>query len=403
MGEMCPTLYLAEVSMKRSQKASLTITLIIGMMFIASIFTLQGSLLTSMITHYNLSDSVQGFASSAACAGGVVALLSSFFLIGHVPKLLLLRIGVAICAVFLALLKFSPAFSVFVIMWFAIGIGLGYMDMLVSSCMADLYEGRAATRMMCILHTSYCVVSSTIPMVYDMMMKRMAWNSLYLWVGGVGIVLLLMFTLSVRYARSGMKQEPMAEKRMSFKDMAAVMKKGALPALVAAMFCHGVYLGGLNTWLNRYVSVTLNTNLGSFAISSMFIGVLISRLVVSLSTISAVKFIRRMGYAAGLCLLIALPFKNGTVMCGAVCVSGLLFGAMIPCILDVGCAATPESTMFATTSMVLSLYLGEAIVPPVIGALEAAFSLHVGIALCGVFMAITSVCCGVAKIPSDIR
>ena len=389
--------------MKKSQKACLTLTLIIGMMFIASIFTLQGSLLTSLIAHYNLADSVQGFASSAACAGGVVALLSSFFLIGHVPKLVLLRIGVAICAVFLALLKFSPVFSVFVIMWFAIGIGLGYMDMLVSSCMADLYEGRAATRMMCVLHMSYCVISSTIPMVYDLMLKHMAWNSLYLWVAGIGIALLLLFTLSVRFARSGMKKEPMAEKRMSLKDMAAVMKKGALPALVIAMFCHGIFLGGLNTWLNRYVSVTLNTNLGSFAISAMFIGVLISRLVVSLTTISAVKFIRRMGYAAAACILIALPFKNGAVMCGAVCASGLLFGAMIPCILDVGCAATPESTMFATTSMVLSLYLGEAVVPPVIGALETAFSLHVGIGLCGVFMAVTSVFCSVARLPKDIR
>ena len=110
-----------------------------------------------------------------------------------------------------------------------------------------------------------------------------------------------------------------------------------------------------------------------------------------------------MGYAAAACILIALPFKNGAVMCGAVCVSGLLFGAMIPCILDVGCAATPESTMFATTSMVLSLYLGEAVVPPVIGALETAFSLHVGIGLCGVFMAVTSVFCSVARLPKDIR
>lgn len=106
-------------SMKKSQRNCLTVTLLMGMMFLAAIFTLQGALLTSLIAHYSVADSVQGFASSAASAGGVLALISSFFLIGHLSKLLLLRLAVAACAVFLALLKISPTFAVFVAMWFA--------------------------------------------------------------------------------------------------------------------------------------------------------------------------------------------------------------------------------------------------------------------------------------------
>lgn len=58
----------------------------------------------------------------------------------------------ATCAVFLALLKVSPAYAVFVVMWFALGIGMGYLDMLVSSCMADLYEGI----IFCIAFTFLC-------------------------------------------------------------------------------------------------------------------------------------------------------------------------------------------------------------------------------------------------------
>jgi hypothetical protein len=83
----------------------LTAALLMGMMFLAAIFTLQGALLTSLITHYSVAESVQGFASSAASIGGVVALISSFFLIGKLSKLLLLRLSVATCAVFLVLLK----------------------------------------------------------------------------------------------------------------------------------------------------------------------------------------------------------------------------------------------------------------------------------------------------------
>ncbi|MBQ3574638.1 MAG: MFS transporter, partial [Clostridia bacterium] len=365
--------------MKKAQRNCLTVTLLLGMMFLAAIFTLQGALLTSLIAHYNVSDSVQGFASSAASIGGVVALVSSFFLIGKLSKLLLLRLAVAACALFLALLKLSPTFALFVAMWFALGIGMGYLDMLVSSCMADLYEGRAATRMMCILHTSYGIVSSIVPVVYGgMLSSGIMWNNIYLYVAAAGAALLVLFIFAMRYARTDKREEPTAENRLSLGDMRRIMSKGVLPALVCAMFCQGIYLGGFNTWIERYVSVTLGSSLGSLSLSLMFFGVMLSRLILAFAPISPVKYIRYAGIASGMFLLAALPFKSGLIMCIGMCASGICFGAFIPCTLDVGCALTPESSMFATTAMMLAVYLGQAVAPPVIGALGAAFGLHAG-------------------------
>jgi len=390
--------------MKTAQRNCLTAALLLGMMFLAAIFTLQGALLTSLIAHYGVTDSVQGFASSAMSIGGVVALVSSFFLIGKLSKLLLLRIAVGICAVFLALLKVSPTFAVFVIMWFALGIGMGYLDMLVSSCMADLYEGRAATRMMCILHTSYGIVSSIVPVVYGKLLDSgVKWNNVYLYVAAVGTALLVFFAFAMRFARANVQNEPTAENRMSFRDMCRVLSKGVLPALVCAMFCQGIYLGGFNTWIERYVSVTLGSSLGSLSLSLMFFGVMVSRLTLAFAPISPVKYIRFAGVASGLFLLAALPFKNGTIMCIGMCASGICFGAFIPCTLDVGCALTPESSMFATTAMMLAVYLGQAVAPPVIGALGAAFSLHVGIAFCIAFTLLCSLFCRFAKLNGSVR
>ncbi len=370
-----------------------------GMMFLAAIFTLQGALLTSLITHYSVADSVQGFASSTASIGGVVALISSFFLIGKLSKLLLLRLSVATCAVFLALLKVSPTYAVFVVMWFGLGIGMGYLDMLVSSCMADLYEGRAATRMMCILHTSYGIVSSVVPVVYGRLLDcGIRWNNIYLYVAAAGVVLLVLFTLAMRYARTDRQSEPTAESKLSFADMRRIMSKGVLPALVCAMFCQGIYLGGFNTWIERYVSITLGSNLGSLSLSLMFFGVMISRLTLAFAPISPVKYIRFAGLASGIFLLAAMPFRNGAIMCAGMFASGVCFGAFIPCTLDVGCAATPESSMFATTAMMLAVYLGQAVAPPIIGALGAAFSLHAGIVFCIAFTLLCSLFCRFAKL-----
>lgn len=390
--------------MKKAQRNCLTATLLMGMMFLAAIFTLQGALLTSLIAHYNVTDTVQGFASSAMSVGGVVALVSSFFLIGKLSKLLLLRLAVGTCAVFLALLKVSPAFAVFVVMWFALGIGMGYLDMLVSSCMADLYEGRAATRMMCILHTSYGIVSSIVPVIYGKLLSSgTKWNNIYLYVAAAGAALVVLFTVAVRFARTSKQEEPTAENRMTFKDMRRIMSKGVLPALVCAMFCQGIYLGGFNTWIERYVSVTLGSDLGSLSLSLMFFGVMISRLTLAFAPIPPVKYIKYAGIVSGLFLLAALPFKNGIVMCIGMCASGICFGAFIPCTLDVGCALTPESSMFATTAMMLAVYLGQAVAPPVIGALGAAFSLHVGIAFCIAFTFLCSLFCKFAKLNDAVH
>ena len=390
--------------MKKIQRNCLTVTLLMGMMFLAAIFTLQGALLTSLISHYSVVESVQGFASSAASVGGVVALVSSFFLIGKLSKLLLLRLSVATCAVFLALLKVSPAYAVFVAMWFALGVGMGYLDMLVSSCMADLYEGRAATRMMCILHTSYGIVSSIVPVVYSKILASgTQWNNIYLYVAAAGALLLILFTLAMRFARSGLQTEPTAEQRLSLRDMRKILSKGVLPALVCAMFCQGIYLGGFNTWIDRYVSITLGSNLGSLSLSLMFFGVMLSRLTLAFAPIPPVKYIRYAGLASGLFLLAALPFQNGAIMCAGVFLSGVCFGAFIPCTLDAGCALTPESSMFATTAMMLAVYLGQAVAPPVIAALGAAFNLHVGILFCIAFTFLCSLFCRFAKLPDNMR
>ena len=66
------------------------------------------------------------------------------------------------------------------------------------------------------------------------------------------------------------------------------------------------------------------------------------------------------------------------LLCIALSAAGLAFGALIPCMLDLACREVPESSMLATTALALSLYLGQIVAPPLIGALESAVNLHAG-------------------------
>lgn len=380
--------------MKSSQRGMLAAGLMLGMVLLAAIGSLQGALLNSVIEHFHLSSSAQGAASAAASAGSVLALLVSFLLIGRFPKLTLLRLALALSAVSLALLKIAPAFGAFVALWLLVGVGSGFIDMLLSSCMADLFTGREATRMMCLLHTCFGLFSVICPALYGrLLLGRLAWNDIYLCVAAAAVALTVFLTVAVRLTRESTGRALAAEERLSPRTMLGILRQGALPGLLAAMVCHGLFLGGLNTWINRYLGVTLASDLGSLGLSFLFFGVMASRLLASFLPVDTVRYVRVGGLAAGALLLLALPFRSGTLMCISLSAQGLAFGAMIPCLLDLSCREVPESTMLATTAMGLSLYVGQIIAPPLIGALESAWSLHAGIALCGVFMLLASACC----------
>ena len=385
--------------MKTHQRRALAAALMLGMALLAAVGALQGALLSSIIEHYQLSNSAQGAASAAASVGSMLALLGSFLLIGRLPKLTLLRLAFCLSAVALGLLKLVPVFGVFVTLWLLVGIGSGFIDMLLSSCMADLYEGRMATRMMCLLHTLFGLSSVVCPALYSRLIRGgLPWNDIYLFVSILALALVVFLSVAVHLASGSGGKVLAAEKRLSLRAMVGILRKGALPGLLAAMACHGFFLGGMITWINRYVGVVLGSGLGDFALSFLFFGVMASRLLVSFLPISTVHYVRVGGIAGGLMLLLALPFQNGALMCAALSAQGLAFGALIPCMLDLSCREVPESSMLATTSMGLSMYVAQAGAPPLIGALEEAFSLHVGIALCGAFMILTSVCCLLAPL-----
>ena len=177
-----------------------------------------------------------------------------------------------------------------------------------------------------------------------------------------------------------------------FREKAAESGKGTdlrLPGLILAMFAHGIFLSGLNTWINRYAGLLP----GTFTIpaqSFLFAGIMLSRLLVPFLPIRTERYVLSGGIGAGIVLALGLVTGNGLALRLSLLVSGLLAGALLPCMLSIGCSRHREDTLMVTTSMLLALYLGQGISAPVIGGLESAFGLVSGIFLCALCMALTS-------------
>ena len=109
--------------------------------------------------------------------------------------------------------------------------------------------------------------------------------------------------------------------------------------------------------------------------------------------ISSEAYLSVGGVVAGTAVLLAIPAGSAVWMCIALCVCGLFFGAMIPCILTMVSAHVPDNPMLVTTLLMLAFYLGQSIGPTMTGALESSYNLHAGIGGCAVFIILASIFC----------
>lgn len=380
--------------MKNTERRWITAFLLLSMVFLSSIFAVQGSLLSTMIDRFQLDAASQGTANTMAFAGGVMALAFAFTLQGRWKKRSLLKAAMVVCALGLVMMWLAPVYGLYVAAWFITGFGLGLMDTLLSACMADLYTGRQAVTMMCILHMTYGLSSMLSPMGYaGLLGAGIYWKHIYLIIAGAGMAILLA-ALVIRRMKAITDGEVLSPRRMKLQSILPALRQGRLMWLVAAIFFHGIFLSGLNTWSNRYAD-TLGAGIALPAQSCVFLGIMLSRLVIPFLPINTKKYVVAGGLLGGAVLGVGLLFPNGWVLRGALALSSLLFGALIPCILSLGCERQTQNTLLATTGIMLSLYLGQAVSSPLISAMESALSLQAGIFLCAGSMVLCSLCCAI--------
>ena len=320
---------------------------------------------------------------------GIAFLFKRHGFLKKITKRVLLRLALYICALMLALLSAGTDFHFVVGLWACLGFGLGLMDTVLSACMADLYPGAEGPRMMGILHTVFGIGSVLTPMATGVLLaKGMHYQQIYLMIA-MGILCLLGFSAIVREVFSIKDTGPMEQDRETAAEPGMVMGCLRLPGLMLAMFVHGIFLSGLNTWINRYAGLLP----GTFTIpaqSFLFAGIMLSRLLVPFLPIRTERYVLSGGIGAGIVLALGLVTGNGLALRLSLLVSGLLAGALLPCMLSIGCSGHREDTLMVTTSMLLALYLGQGISAPVIAGLESAFGLASGIFLCALCMALTS-------------
>lgn len=378
--------------MTRREKTWVTLFLLVSMAFLSSVFAVQGSLLTSMIDHFSLDAGRQGLANTAAFLGGIIALAGAFALQGRWKKRTLLKAAVLLCALGLCLMWLAPRYGLYVAAWFVTGFGLGLMDTLLSACMADLYEGKTAVLMMCILHTSNGLASVLSPIGYAALLSSgMDWQAVYLLISAAGAAIVAIAAV-VRRLCAVSDPELVSGQSISPRRILPTLHSGRLLWLTASIFFHGIFLSGLNTWINRYAD-TLADGVAFPAQSCVFLGLMLSRLLMPFLPIQPQRYVKIAGLLGGAALTIGLCFFDGWGLRILLALSSLMFGALIPCVITIGCERQKNHTLLATTGIMLALYLGQAVASPAIAALESIAGLRAGMLLMALCMVLCSLCC----------
>ena len=374
-------------------------TLLVCMIFMSSIFAALGSLMDPVTEKFGVTGSAQGRPGTVSSIGGICVFAVSLLLIGKIRKTTLMALGIGLCVTPLLLIDLAESYPVYILFWTVIGFGLGFMDALLSSCMADLYTGKTGTRMMCILHTFFGVTSMLAPLLFSTLLTGgTPFGKIYQIVGCFGAVVLIALVTVTGKKQDGHGLE---EKKLSLKEMTGMLTTGPLLLFAIGMAVHGFFLAGLNNWANR-LTEEMNTGtlpeallgfqggLGQF---SVFLGVMLSRLLFSFTGIPVRGYLKWGGVAAAVLLTAGLASGTSLILCICMILSGLCFGALIPCMLDTACASVRGNTMLATTVMMLALYLGQGISPTVLGWFDGPGpGLVWGFALCVGFMLLTALC-----------
>ena len=379
------------MSVTRSKRAALTAYVLASMALLASIFSLQGAMLDAFSQAYALDGSAKGFANTAAAIGSIVALITAFYLQGRMTKYAILRMALGVSAVTLLVLAVAPNYALFTAAWLFLGVGIGWIDGVLSACMADLYQGKLARIMMCMLQMTFGLSSTVSPLCYKALMGGgMNWHHVYI---PIVVISLALLVISYIGRASGIRADetPSRAPFSASRVLSDLWAHHQIPLMGALLF-HGLFLNGLNTWINRFAE-GLSGDITLPAMSCLFAGIMLSRLIVPFTPIKTEKYVAVAGFLSGAALLMGLWTQSAVLLRVCVCLSGLLFGALIPCILNLGCQDMAENTLLATTGMMFALYFGQIFASPLIGFLEKAINLRAGMIMCAAAMPLCSVCC----------
>lgn len=332
----------------------------------------MGVMLNEIVSGYSLATFQEGFMSSCISAGALMALFIGIALRSRIHKYQFISFGGLLMAVMLLLKGMPVPFSVFLLMCFAMGLGMGVMDSFQTAYLADLLPDNTA-KGLGVLHGIFGIGGFALPLVLHSLLRTLSWRSVYLLLGGFCLILILQFSLSTSLMKKEKLIPDKLEKSSSFAQMKSFSKDSYFLLLLICMFLGAASQNGILVWTVRYVSTSLKSlELAPICLSVFWIASTVSRVFAPYLPFSSIGIIAAGAIFSGIAWGAGVMSETPGGVLAACIVAGLASGCCMPMLLNEGAVFNRDNTGLITSVLMIVKTVGQILCPVFISQLKAA-------------------------------
>ena len=376
------------------------VVLIFFVMFIYGLCAqIIGALISRIILHYNIQMSQAGLLPSFQYAGNFIAVFLVIVFSGRINKIIMLGISIFFLSGSLCLISTAPLFGILLINFSLMGTFFATLDTLINSLVADLRPDSIKTSIS-VLHGLYGLGGLSSPIVIERLVVRFNWTQVYFI---AGIVLLVFFAAYALFVKLNWRALSVClphagQMRFGFLDIIQFFKVKRNAFLWVSMFSYVGSHSILSIWIKRYVETHLNKPVwGAYALSAFWIGVALSRIVVS-PNIKAPSLLKIMTGNLISALSVTAGLLSGSVygITAAAFMAGLCAGFTIPLLVAQSCEWHQEKTAFGSLMALTAVFMSFVVFPPFSGFISDNLGIRWGVAfgvVCSTMAAVFSLTC----------
>ena len=352
-------------------------------------------LINEIVDSFSLTGAAQGLLSSMLSLGQMVAFLLNPLFQGRIRKMTMLLLSGVLQVIVLAVSGFAPTFVLFALAMVILGMGGGWLDGGINSCMIDIHPDDNP-KYLGQLHGIYGIGSLLAPLVIQWLLITMTWKSV-LWCIA-GLVLFAMILIAIARRGSGHETQSAArEEQLTLSQVWDYLKKGRNLLLLGCAAPTSVVQTGVNCWIVRYMLLAYDrAALGATCLTVYWIAATINRFLAPRLRVRPLVMLAGGSLLSALFLGIGIFSGNAIVMCVCVGLVGLVTGHFVPMIVSVSAEGYQGSTTLTTSMSMFVMGVVRVILPLAMAGLTDSISTAAGMSLPAVAGVLAALLCTVA-------
>lgn len=348
------------------------------MLCMAFSISIVGQMFETIKATYSLSLSQAGMLLSIQSIGGFVVAVMSLLVIDLFNKKKIIVISGVLLCIFLIIIGIKMPLFVLFIVFIMLGLSTAMVNILSNAAMMETVP-KNPERYINFMHTIFSLGAVLAPVISNAIYADSGMSGVFFIMGGFALFWAL---YSVAVFKNDVRQKLVKEKihlKSRFKEMIKVLKNPGMKQIsIIAVLASCWQLTAMYYVSSLFFGLTGNITDGAYALSVLFLGMMVSRLLYS-------KFANR--YSPGRmlaieCLIgavfwIAAIFVNDvlvkTILIG---VSAFFCGNNFPITFSTACRLSPKNTATALGATYFGYYLALFVFVPVIGVIGEAIGLN---------------------------